>query len=234
MRLIGSLLFVGLASADPEYKAPSADKECGYDSYCKYWLDYPVCHGSYTPCTYQPHGYQNTYKAPANYDSGYTAPHSDSECGYDSYCKYWLYPAVCQGTYTQCSYKPDSGYKNDNSHHRQLSGYGYNRPSYRSGNRRSYGYNRPSYRYGNRRSYGYNRLSHRYGNRRSYDYSRPSYGYGRRSSGYGHRRLSGYGYNRPSYGFRRSYGYNRPLYGFRRSYGYNRPLYGFRRSYGYN
>lgn len=75
----------------------SGDAYCmsgtGPESYCKYWLDEPVCQGSDSPCSCDgpPEGCY------------YGDMFCMAETGPESYCKYWLDVPVCQGSDEPCS-----------------------------------------------------------------------------------------------------------------------------------
>jgi hypothetical protein len=80
---------------------------CGPGSYCKDWLQCPVCHGSNIPCTTDPN-------APASGPAPFTPPDVPSPpgsvvpggatvvCGEGSYCMLESVPHVCHGSNIPC------------------------------------------------------------------------------------------------------------------------------------
>jgi hypothetical protein len=71
------------------------------ESYCKYWQDPPVCHGTDVACSCGVPAPETTETPPDDCEAGDMT--CRSETGMEiSYCKYWLDPPVCHESDIPC------------------------------------------------------------------------------------------------------------------------------------
>ena len=98
---LGVSIATGTPPADPTTQPDDfCIEQVGEYSYCKVWLDVPVCFSADQNPANIPCGDADPIPAPC-YNGDVSCRSNDPTN--DSYCKYWLEDPICQGTDATCS-----------------------------------------------------------------------------------------------------------------------------------